>query len=67
VTTIAGSGNKGLVDGDLKLAQFNKPRGIFFNSIEQSLLICDYGNNKLRKILLCEGKINNLVISFEPF
>jgi hypothetical protein len=59
VTTITGSGKGGLVDGDLKSAQFNYPRGIFFDSIEQSLLVCDYGNHKLRKVLLCEGKINN--------
>jgi hypothetical protein len=56
VTTIAGS-RIGLVDGDLKSAQFNWPKGIFFNSIAQSLLVCDYRNDKLRKILLCEGKI----------
>jgi DNA-binding beta-propeller fold protein YncE len=59
VTTIAGSGKKGLVDGDLKSAQFKYPRGIFFDSIEQSLLVCDFGNNKLRKVLLHEGKITN--------
>jgi hypothetical protein len=64
VTTITGSGKGGLVDGDLKSAQFNLPCRIFFDSIEQSLLVCDSHNFKLRKVLLCEGKINNLTISF---
>jgi hypothetical protein len=64
VTTIAGTGEKGLVDGDLKSAQFNFPYGIFFDSIEQSLLVCDSGNGKLRKVLLCTGKVYHLIISF---
>jgi hypothetical protein len=63
VTTITGS-REGLVDGGLKSAQFNKPWGIFFDSTENSLLVCDSGNNKLRKVLLGEGKINNLKILF---
>jgi hypothetical protein len=41
VITIAGSGKRGLVDGDLKSAKFNYPHGIFVDSIEQSLLVCD--------------------------
>jgi hypothetical protein len=64
VTIIAGSGKGGLVDGDLKSAQFKLPHGIFFDSIEQSLLVCDSGNNRLRKVLLCEGKINNFIFFF---
>jgi hypothetical protein len=37
VTTIAESGEEGLVDGDLKLAQFNHPQGYF---LTQSNNLC---------------------------
>jgi hypothetical protein len=56
VTTFAGYGKEGFFDGDLMSTQFNQPSGLFFDSIDQSLLICDFGNNKLRKVSLCGGK-----------
>jgi len=34
-------------DGDIE-----SPLGVFFDELDQSLLVCDYGNNKLRKIYL---------------
>jgi hypothetical protein len=64
VTIIVGKGRSGLVDGNLKSTRFNAPYGLFFNSIDQSLLVCDYDSDKLSKVLLCEGKINDLIISF---
>jgi hypothetical protein len=50
-----GSG-KGFVDGALQSAKFNKPQGIFFDSIDQSLLVCDFGNHILRKVSIQKGQ-----------
>jgi hypothetical protein len=55
VSTVAGTG-KGFANGPLKSAKFNSPIGIYFDEIEQSLLVCDYGNARLRKVSLLQGK-----------
>jgi sugar lactone lactonase YvrE len=55
VLTVAGTGKEGFADGPLKSAQFNQPAGICFDEVEQSLLVCDCGNNVLRRISLLQG------------
>jgi len=49
VTTIAGGGGPGLADGPRNTALFDTPSGILVNS-DQSLIVADTGNNRLRKI-----------------
>jgi hypothetical protein len=56
VSTVAGTGTEGFTDGPLKSAQFCRPAGIYFDEIEQSLFVCDFGNNRLRRISLLQGK-----------
>ena len=51
VSTIAGS-SRGCVDGKAKAAKFDRPTGIQFDEITQSLLVCDYGNSQLRRVQL---------------
>jgi len=51
VTTFAGS-VQGLADGTGKKAKFNCPWGMCFDESTQSLLVCDSGNSKLRRIQL---------------
>ena len=52
VCTLAGHPTGGYRDtvsvGELAL--FNNPRGICVNKLDQSLFICDYGNDKIRRI-----------------
>jgi len=58
VSTLAGS-KSGYKDGNGKSAEFNQPRGIFYEPSSESLLVCDYGNHKLRRVLL-NGDVTTL-------
>jgi hypothetical protein len=49
VSTLAGSGSRGVVDGAGAAAQFNGPRGVAVDG-EGSFIIADYGNHRVRKI-----------------
>ncbi len=49
VTTFAGSGTEGAVDGPAHLASFNHPHGSIFDSLG-NLYVVDYANHKIRKI-----------------
>jgi sugar lactone lactonase YvrE len=50
VITFAGTGAPGDSDGSSSSAQFNNPRGLAIDS-QGNLLICDYGNGKVKKII----------------
>jgi hypothetical protein len=50
VTTFAGSGATGLVDGGPTVARFTHPCGIVFNSADGQLYVVDSGNNSIRKV-----------------
>jgi hypothetical protein len=56
VLTVTETGKEGFADGSLKSTQFNYPVGIYFNEIEQSLFVCDFGNSKLRRVSFLQGK-----------
>jgi DNA-binding beta-propeller fold protein YncE len=50
VTTLAGTGVAGFVDGPGNVARFSDPEGIAVNEIDGSVLVVDKGNNRVRKI-----------------
>jgi PKD repeat protein len=55
VTTLTGAASGatgGYQDGTLAQAKFKYPRGIAYNSTDNTLIVCDYGNNRIRRILL---------------
>ena len=58
VTTLAGSGRYGLVDGLGESAQFNWPRGIC-KGPAGSLLVADCGNKAIRRVTL-EGSVTTV-------
>jgi hypothetical protein len=49
VSTLAGSGSGGCADGAGAAAQFNRPIGVAVDG-EGSIIIADYGNNRVRKL-----------------
>lgn len=49
VVTFAGTGESGDTDGDSEESMFNSPRGLAVDN-EGDLLVCDYGNSKVKKI-----------------
>lgn len=51
VTTFAGSGTKGYADGAGNAALFNAPDDIVFDA-HGALYVTDYGNNRIRRIIL---------------
>ena len=48
VTTLAGSADEGGANGNGSEAWFNEPLGLWFDEKHQSVLVCDYYNNKLK-------------------
>jgi sugar lactone lactonase YvrE len=51
VTTLAGDGNQGYVEGNGSAAEFNAPSGVCTDA-SGNLYVADYGNNVVRKIVL---------------
>ena len=62
VSTLAGSADKGDANGNGNGARFNVPLGLWFDEKHQSLLVCDWGNSKLKRVSL-KGMLN-IPISF---
>jgi sugar lactone lactonase YvrE len=63
VTTIAGSGTTGqgsLLDETGTNARFNRPTGIAVDSFGTVAYIVDYGNNRVRKVILATGVVSTL-------
>ena len=62
VSTLAGSADIGDANGNGNRARFNEPKGLWFDEKHQSLLVCDYFNDKLKRVSL-KGMLN-IAISF---
>jgi hypothetical protein len=66
VTTLAGTaGKKGFADGVGKTAVFNCPYDLCFNDKDQSLLVCDSNNNKVRRVAL-NGEVTTIAEISRP-
>ena len=62
VSTLAGSAAEGDANGNGNGARFTVPMGLWFDEKHQSLLVCDAGNSKLKRVSL-KGMLN-IAISF---
>ena len=52
VSTLAGGKETGYVDGKGEDARFKVISGLCYDEVDECLLVCDYGNNKLRRVAL---------------
>jgi len=65
VTTLAGNGEPGFLDGAGERARFNHPRGIGIDG-EDNLLVADYENNAIRKVTPQGDVVTFNVLAFGP-
>lgn len=62
VTTVAGSGTSGYLDGAASVAQFSIPFMLAFESSSNSLLVTDtYPNRRVRRVALDTGVVSTVV------
>eukprot|EP00026_Physarum_polycephalum_P007992 Phypoly_transcript_08065.p1 GENE.Phypoly_transcript_08065~~Phypoly_transcript_08065.p1 ORF type:complete len:468 (+),score=69.61 Phypoly_transcript_08065:127-1530(+) len=67
VVTLVGPGRNGLCDVGTSPNQLSSPYGLCFCEKEHSLVVCDYGNNRLRKIPLDgAGKMSTICEITKP-
>jgi len=58
VSTVAGSGSAGSANGKASNASFNNPTGLVLDG-NGNLYVADYGNHKIRKIVLSSGMVSD--------
>ena len=60
VTTLAGDGSAGSVDGAAASASFNLPYGLALTSAEDYLYVTDFGGHRIRKVATANGAVTTL-------
>ncbi len=60
VTTVAGDGTMGYVNGDASTARFNQPCGIAINKDGTELFVADLGNHRVRKVNLWSSTVSDV-------
>jgi hypothetical protein len=58
VTTIAGTGTSGAIDGPGNGAAFSSPYGITTDGV--NLYVADFNNNKIRKVVIATGEVSTI-------
>ncbi len=68
VSTLAGSGAPGFVDGTRTAAQFSVPNGVAINNVGTAydVYVADTGNNRIRKIVVNTGVVTTLAGNGAP-
>lgn len=66
VTTLAGNGAAGFLDGTGTSAQFNNPTGICCDGAG-SLYVADFSNSRIRKIIIATGVVTTLAGGVQGF
>ncbi|MBI2301846.1 MAG: hypothetical protein HYU66_23320 [Armatimonadetes bacterium] len=59
VSTLAGAGSAGNVDGVGTLAQFNNPLGVAYNPTDGSVVVADKSNNCVRRVA-ANGRVSRI-------
>lgn len=60
VSTLAGSGEAGFMDGPAGKARFNQPYGVALDDAEITLYVADYLNHSIRQINLLTDEVSTL-------
>lgn len=60
VSTLAGSGSGSFANGIGTLASFSMPAGMAFDATRGNLLLADYGNNRIRQIVVSTRSVTTL-------
>ncbi len=61
VTTVAGDGGQGLVDGDALSARFDEPAGIAYR--DGIVYVADTNNHRIRKFVVESGEVSTIELS----
>ncbi|KAG2391850.1 hypothetical protein C9374_013335 [Naegleria lovaniensis] len=61
IEAVFGEGRKGFKDGYLVDARFNRPKGIFYDKLQEALLIADTNNNTIRRLDLHNGFVSTFI------
>jgi len=59
VTTLAGCGNNGAIDGSGKVASFHHPIGVAYDGVD-NLYVTDQTNNRIRKIVISTSVVSTV-------
>ena len=60
IKDVIGSGEIGLMDGNFQTAEFYRPQGLYFDSINDIIYVADTDNHAIRKIDLISRKVETL-------
>jgi len=66
VSTLAGTGDAGFVDGTTEEARFNQPYGVALSEDESRLYVADYLNHSIRVVDFRAGRVDTLAGNGKP-
>ncbi|GAA4367897.1 hypothetical protein GCM10023185_40170 [Hymenobacter saemangeumensis] len=66
VSTLAGNGTAGYVDGPLSMARLSRPLRLAYSTLENTLYVLEQGNNLVRKINLSTSTVSTVAGSGQP-
>ncbi|KAF0980296.1 hypothetical protein FDP41_013510 [Naegleria fowleri] len=61
IESVFGEGRRGFKDGYFADARFNRPRGLFYDKLQEALLIADTNNNTIRRLDLHNGFVSTFI------
>ena len=63
ISTFAGSGSAAYADGIGTAASLSDPSGIIIDASGTNLFLTDYGNHRIRKIVILTGEVSTVLLT----